>query len=321
MASKPIHGANGECLGCTAPAALFLCARCQTELRAQLHDLAHGPKVNGHTTAGLLDACEDVVLRRTRLSTGGGHRKKGDEQPAPFAPDEERLDKDGRVIPSRQEKAARLLTSARNTLSTTIRDLCETRGVECPEIPDVGDMALWLAGNIHAIACDESAGKVRAEVDSLVRSIKTVVDKPIAIQRLGYCPTELDGQQCRTLLSAREDAIEVYCPKCHTTRSCDRMRAITAAEARRTYITWDQVLEANKEFGALEGRERRINERTLQNWRATGALKPRGYLRPSGRRGNHRRSEEDEPLYSWPDVEELRTNPVCTARRKVRARR
>lgn len=312
---------NSQCASCTAPAALFLCARCQTELRAQLHALAHGPKVNGHSTAGLLDACEDVVLRRTRLSTGGGHRKKGDEQPAPFAPDEERLDKDGRVIPSRQEKAARLLTSARNTLSTTIRDLCETRGVECPEIPDAGDMALWLAGNIHAIACDESAGKVRAEVDSLVRSIKTVVDKPIAIQRLGYCPTELDGQQCRTLLSAREDAIEVYCPKCRTTRSCDRMRAITAAEARRTYITWEQVLEANKEFGALEGRDRRVNERTLQNWRATGALKPRGYLRPSGRRGNHRRSDEDEPLYSWPDVEELRANPVGTARRKVRARR
>ena len=312
---------NSQCASCTATAALFLCARCQTELRAQLHELAHGPKVNGHTTAGLLDACEDVVLRRTRLSTGGGHRKKGDEQPAPFAPDEERLDKDGRVIPSRQEKAARLLISARNTLSTTIRDLCETRGVECPEIPDVGDMALWLAGNIHAIACDESAGKVRAEVDSLVRSIKTVVDKPIAIQRLGYCPTELDGQQCRTLLSAREDAIEVYCPKCRTTRSCDRMRAITAAEARRTYITWEQVLEANKEFGALEGRDRRVNGRTLQNWRATGALKPRGYLRPSGRRGNHRRSDEDEPLYSWPDVEELRANPVGAARRKARARR
>ena len=150
---------NSQCASCTAPAALFLCARCQTELRAQLHALAHGPKVNGHSTAGLLDACEDVVLRRTRLSTGGGHRKKGDEQPAPFAPDEERLDKDGRVIPSRQEKAARLLTSARNTLSTTIRDLCETRGVECPEIPDVGDMALWLAGNIHAIAWMSRRGR------------------------------------------------------------------------------------------------------------------------------------------------------------------
>ena len=312
---------SNQCESCTAPATLAICNRCTEELRAQLHALAHGPKINGHTTAGLLDACEDVVLRRTRLSTGGGHRKKGDEQPAPFAPDEERLDKDGHTIPSRQEKAARLLIKARNTLSTTIRDLCESRGVECPAIPDVGDMALWLAGNIHAIACDESAGRIRAEVDTLVRRIKTVVDRPVAIQRLGYCPTEVDGAQCRTLLSAREDAIEVYCPKCRTTRSCDRMRAITAAEARRTYITWDQVLEANKEFGALEGRERRVNERTLQNWRATGALKPRGYLRPSGRRGNHRRSEEDEPLYSWPDVEELRANPVGTARRKVRARR
>lgn len=326
---------SNQCGSCTAPATLAICNRCTEELKAQLHSLAHGPKINGHTTAGLLDACEDVVLRRTRLSTGGGHRKKGDEQPAPFSPDEGKMLTDKKTgelvidevtgkpipIPSRQENAARLLTSARNTLSTTIRDLCETRGVECPEIPDVGDMALWLAGNIHAIACDESAGRIRAEVDTLVRSIKTVVDKPIAIQRLGYCPTELDGQQCRTLLSAREDAIEVYCPKCRTTRSCDRMRAITAAEARRTYITWEQVLEANKEFGALEGRDRRVNERTLQNWRATGALKPRGYLRPSGRRGNHRRSDEDEPLYSWPDVEELRANPVGTARRKVRARR
>ena len=90
-----------QCDSCTAPATLAICSRCTEELKAQLHALAHGPKVNGHTTAGLLDACEDVVLRRTRLSTGGGHRKKGDEQPAPFAPDEERLDKDGRVIPSR----------------------------------------------------------------------------------------------------------------------------------------------------------------------------------------------------------------------------
>ena len=103
---------SNQCDSCTAPATLAICNRCTEELRAQLHALAHGPKINGHTTAGLLDACEDVVLRRTRLSTGGGHRKKGDEQPAPFAPDEERLDKDGHTIPSRQEKAARLLKKA-----------------------------------------------------------------------------------------------------------------------------------------------------------------------------------------------------------------
>lgn len=332
MASKPIHGANGECLGCTAPAALFLCARCQTELRAQLHDLAHGPKVNGHTTAGLLDACEDVVLRRTRLSTGGGHRKKGDEQPALFSPDEGKMLTDKKTgelvidevtgkpipIPSRQENAARLLTSARNTLSTTIRDLCEARGVECPAIPDVGDMALWLAGNIHAIACDESAGKVRAEVDALTRSIERVVDKPVPMRELGYCPTELEPKKpCRTLLSAREDAIEVYCPKCRTTRSCDRMRAITRDEARRKYITWDELLKAN----ASQPDGWRVPARTLQHWRSTRALKAKGYLRPDGSRKVTRHGDDDKPLYSWADVEELRADPVGTARRKVRARR
>ena len=293
---------NSQCASCTATAALFLCARCQTELRAQLHELAHGPKVNGHTTAGLLDACEDVVLRRTRLSTGGGHRKKGDEQPAPFAPDEERLDKDGRVIPSRQEKAARLLTSARNTLSTTIRDLCETRGVECPEIPDVGDMALWLAGNIHAIACDESAGKVRAEVDTLVRSIERVVDKPVPMRLLGFCSTELDGNPCGEPLHARDDQIEVYCRKCRTTRPCDRVRMIAMADARRTRVTWEQVLLINRQ--QPEGY--RVADRTLREWRSSGTLKIRGYARACGTRGIHRRAEDDVPLYLWSDVERLR---------------
>lgn len=53
---------SNQCDSCTAPATLAICNRCTEELRAQLHALAHGPKINGHTTAGLLDACEDVVL-------------------------------------------------------------------------------------------------------------------------------------------------------------------------------------------------------------------------------------------------------------------
>ena len=74
---RVVRTMTNQCDSCTAPATLAICNRCAEELKAQLHELAHGPKVNGHTTAGLLDACEDVVLRRTRPSTGGGHRKKG----------------------------------------------------------------------------------------------------------------------------------------------------------------------------------------------------------------------------------------------------
>lgn len=307
---------NPTCQRCKKPCRdTFLCATCESELRDTLVSLAFGPKVNGHRTTGLLDACEDVVLKRTRLSTGGGHRKRGDEQPAPFLPDETRgfneagdaipaLNKDGRAIPSRQGQAAQLLASARNTLSTQIRDLCETRGVECPEIGDTGDMALWLAARTHSVACSESAGQLCDEVEVIVRRITRVIDRPVSTQRLGYCPTELEaGKPCRQLLQAREDAIEVHCPKCHTTRTCDRMRAIMQHEARRTYITWEQILDANK----LQPDGWRVADRTLREWRSTGALRVRGWLRPSGDRRITQRDGEDKPLYSWSDVETLRS--------------
>lgn len=315
---------NSQCASCTAPAALFLCARCQTELRAQLHALAHGPKVNGHSTAGLLDACEDVVLRRTRLSTGGGHRKKGDEQPAPFAPDEERLDKDGRVIPSRQEKAARLLTSARNTLSTTIRDLCETRGVECPEIPDVGDMALWLAGNIHAIACDESAGRIRAEVDTLKRSIERVVDKPIRRIWFGDCPTwdERLYRACGIGLWAPEDAIEVRCPRCRASHNADRLKLLLWNDLEREKVPWERILQANKSRPTDE----QIPERTLRSWRMSNdgkppRLRPRGWRRPDGSHGISQRGPDDVPLFLWPDVRRLRDEKPQKVKTGAAARR
>jgi len=95
-----------SCLVCQSRAELYLCNPHLTDLRANLVALAVGPEVNCHPTPGLLDALADVVLKQTRLGTGGGHRKRGDELPAPFIPDEERLDKDGHVKLSRQGEAS-----------------------------------------------------------------------------------------------------------------------------------------------------------------------------------------------------------------------
>ena len=68
---------TNQCDSCTAPATLAICNRCAEELKAQLHALAHGPKVNGHTTAGLPDACEDVGVAANATVDRWGHRKKG----------------------------------------------------------------------------------------------------------------------------------------------------------------------------------------------------------------------------------------------------
>jgi len=327
-----------QCQACTGSATLYLCKVCIRQLGDNLHALAHGPTVNGHPTAGLLDACQDVVLRRTRLSTDNGHRKKGDELPAPFLPDETRgidddgdaipaRDKHGRMIVSRQQRAALLLTQARHALTTITRDLCETRDIHLmrafrviparfigpippgwtragttPWEPTSQALALWLAAHVHTIACDESAGQVHREVDSLVRQIERVVDRAAPMELLGFCTTEIDDKPCGEPLHAPADQLDVYCPRCHTTRRCDRVRMIAMSDARRTRVTWEQVLLINRQ----QPDGYRVAPRTLRKWREDDVLKPHGYLRSCGSRGVARHSEDDVPLYLWSDVERLR---------------
>ncbi len=300
------------CQSCSAPATLFICTRCSSEMRAQLQSLAYGPKANGRTTAGLLDALEDVCLKQTKLGGGGGHRKKGDEMPIPFQPDTDRTDKAGHAILSAQGRAAHLIHAARNSLTTIMRDLCESRGIEVPEVSETAVVATWLAMNVNAIACDESAGQWRAEVDSLVRQIQRAVDRPVKIELLGFCITQVGHGTCDTPLRAPEDAIEVRCRKCRTTRRCDTVRAQGQSDARRALIPWEKVLETNK----TQPEGWRIPDRKLRDWRSTGVLKPHGFLRPDGSHGNYRKSGDDVQLYKWNDIEQLRTHGVKRGDRK-----
>lgn len=325
---------RNPCSSCGAPATLFLCARCVVDLKIQLKSLACGPKNNGHTTNGLLDALCDVELRQTKLGNGSGHRQKGDEQPSPFMPDLDKM-KDGRPVPSPQGRAATLIIQARNTLTTIARDICESRGIDVMRAfqvvpdgftgplmpgwtrargqwdPSSREVAIWLSGAVHAIACDESAGQWRAEVDTLVRQIQRAVDRPVKIELLGFCITQVGHGTCDTALRAPEDAIEVRCRKCRTTRRCDTVRAQGQSDARRALIPWEKVLETNK----TQPEGWRIPDRKLRDWRATGVLKPH-YLRPDGTHGLYRRSDADVRVYKWADVEQLRTHGVRRGDRK-----
>lgn len=312
-----------QCQSCTGPTDLYLCQLCTQELKAQLTSLASGPyipAVKGRTASGgnwhierrspgLLDALTDVVLKRTRLGGSGGHRKRGDERPDPFEPD---TDKGKQTA---QGRADVLLMAARNHLSTIIRDMCESRGGQ-PRLNggEPAEMAEWLASNVHAIACDESAGQWRAEVDALVRAIVKAIDRPTKIELLGFCGTDLPTGPCGTQLRAIEDAIEVRCPKCRTVRRCDIVRRIAQSEARRELIPWSKVLEVNKK--QPEGW--RVNERTLRHWRSSGALKP-FYLRPGGRHAMHKLSDQDVPHYKWDDIEQLRSKAPRVGRKRTRA--
>ena len=336
-----------QCQSCSAPTELYLCGRCVQELRAQLRSLAHGPEVNGRETAGLLEDLTDVVLKMTKLGDGGGHRKKGDEMPIPYLPDVGKMVKDrktgeetGEAVLSPQGRASQLLDQARNTLTTQVRDLCEHRGVDVMRAfrvvpadmvgplmpgwrrvadwaPTMPEMADWLALHVHAIACDESAGVWRGEIDSLTRSIRRVIDRPVRYELLGLCITQLDGgKTCDTALRAPEDAIEVRCPKCRTVRRCDTVRAQGQSDARRAYITWGQVLETNR----LQPDGWRVDERKLRDWRAAGVIKVHRYQGPDGSETIHRHGPDDKPLYRWGDVEQLRSQKRLARGERKRTR-
>lgn len=342
---------RNPCQSCSAPTTLFLCLRCQSEMRAQLHSLAHGPEVNGKPTAGLLDALADVELKMVRMGTGSGHRKKGDEMPVPFIPDASKRVRDKLTgeesevtVASAQGWAITLLTNARNTLTTIVRDLCESRGIDVMRAfrvvpadlvgplmpgwkralrgwdPTTSEMATWLASAVHAIACDESAGVWRADIDSLVRQIQRAIDRPVKIEMLGLCSTQIgEGRQtCDTMLRAPEDAIEVRCRKCRTTRRCDTVRAQGQSDAKRALITWEQVVETNRQ----QPDGWRVPDRTLRDWKSTGALSPREFQRLDGKNhGLHRRHADEEPLFAWSDVERLRSAPKGRHRKRMRAGR
>lgn len=314
---------SAQCQACSAPSPdAFICRQCTTDLRDMLRALTQGPyipAVNGRTasggkwmierrTAGLLANLDDVVHRHTRIGGSNGHRKRGDEISVPFEPHTGKMVKDKKTgddtdepVLSPQGNAALLLDTINNKLTTIVRDVCESRGIQCPR-GDVHTAAAYLVANINAMVCDESAGQWHHEIQGYVRRIEQAIDRPTRFEMLGFCTTETGEKACGTTLRAPEDAIEVRCPKCHTVRRCDIVRRMAQSDARRELITWKQVLEVNKR----QPEDWRVNERTLRHWRASGALKAK-------------KSLDDEELYKWDDIEQLRSKVPARERKRTRA--
>lgn len=151
------------------------------------------------------------------------------------------------------------------------------------------DLAVFLARQIPAIACDEAAGELYADVARAVADIERMINRPIPDQFCGTCTTMVDRQPCDLALYAPRDAIEVHCPKCKITHNIDALfeqtlsnsgdKSFTISELHRT------ILPAVREY---------VAPRTLQHWAARGRLVPTGY------------TAEGEPRFLLDDVRRLR---------------
>jgi hypothetical protein len=315
---------SNDCQSCSAPAELFICNRCIEELKADLTKLAHGPVVLGRPTAGLLDNLNDVVTRQTCLGGSSGHRKRGDEMPDLFEPHNEKSSPE-KVKLTRQGQAAELAVAARNSLTTIVRDVCETRGVPVSPVNNVAACASWLAEHVHALACGESAGIRKAEIGTLVRKIERVIDRPPAPKFCGQCDKMNDDRKmCGFMLSARHDAIEVTCPTCRTTHNVDALRERWLSVIDYQIVAREEIIGNQRtpnpelyDTGIMGLLEEFVHWQSFNRWVREHHLKPVRYQRPNGRRGFFRHGPEDVPEYRVGDVRGVRRRMDRSAKAKT----
>jgi hypothetical protein len=352
---------TAKCQSCSAPAPnAFICKRCAAELRQLLADLPWW-----------IERLAEAAVGQSKLGDGGrSSRRESDELSKYTDPRPERTDEGfatGRSEGQRRlerdladpKLVARLLAAGGvnasastrleivgNTLTTWVRDMCESRGVDLPPQLAKGNRtgiatclgcARWLSVNLGAILVGEDAGRFLAEMRSAVGAIERTVNRPIGWKWLGPCPQWIEARHaiCGRELKARSDAIEVTCRDCRQTHNCDRLQLLLINDREREKLTAERILELNRFLPPAY----RISERTLRRWRKPGLkgeppkLKTRGFMRPcecghqyskhlrngkpkqckccdcdryNGREVITRHSEDDEPLYLWADVRKLR---------------
>lgn len=323
-----------KCQVCLGRAQLYLCNQCQIELRTMFTDLpwwverlaeaAHG----GHGVRSGADLVKYTDEQPAVDDEGfnAGMTKGQQRLERDVAAGEFKLDK-ALAAGGVNARASRMLDDIQNTLTTIVRDLCESRGVELPpQLATAPRNALltcrrtseWLLGHVDVIAGDEGVGQTFAEIRKHTADILHVINPPTPPRFCGPCPSSVDAphgdcQQrhphpCGNRLMAPRTAIEVTCRACRETHNVERLIKRLLADVDHWRFDRAEILLI------MTTLEEPLNERTFRRWRAAGKVRPSGYRRPDGGIGLTRRSDADEPLYRLSDVRKLwRTGEAVVA--------
>lgn len=317
-----------ECRRCGGKAQLYLCQRCTTTLQRTLTDLPWW-----------LNRLTEAAVGQTRMSDNAGRKsaaRRDLDGETPLAaciepfPDTSETDLE-RARRQRQRvalahalaagginaRASELLGQIADSLAYWVKELCDSRGVDytppvmaSERLTALGTAhAAWMARHVGAIAASELAEDICGDVEGHLDDIVRIVNRPVPIRTLGKCPTWIDGrdgqpgQPCGRQLRAPAEDSEVYCARCKATHSVNRLLLARFAEAERELLTFDRLCKVNR----MQPEGFQVPLRTLQQWRKTGALPPRGWMRPGGLRGIAWHGDDDQPLYLWADVRMLRS--------------
>ncbi|SHT85522.1 bacteriophage protein [Mycobacteroides abscessus subsp. bolletii] len=284
------------CRKCYQPAHLFLCPRCTEQLRENLDQLAW-----------FVERLDETVTRQDTLTLGSIGQSS--EEPMPF-----------------NLTASSLAHSARNTITTWVRTVCEHHGIEFGPVrvvsldfigplpdsrwrrlprrytPTLPDMCEWLAEHVQAIALTPGAEECADEMEQLREQIIKAINRNER-RFAGPCPTikghNQRGEQihCDEMLYAEADEQFVECPRCKSKIDVDKNRL-------RSAVNRDLMPEA-KLLEILESLGEKVPRVKLYEWIRTKRLHIRGWIH-AGRIVNTRIRRGDPRVFSLSQARQLR---------------
>lgn len=292
-----------NCRNCGRKSDMFLCSGCIEELDIILDGMPW-----------LLKQIEVAILHQDRLTVGEVGKSAG--TPSPLNTD-----------------AVEIADRARNTISTWVRDLCETRRIEFAvpmvvsrgfigplkpdwrRVPDdyqptAADGARWLAEHVNAIALDVGAARCFKELHGLADEIVAAINRPDR-HFAGPCPTvraySPTGKaiECGEFLYAGTEERNVTCPKCNQPVDVQRNRQRAWREGDR--LTERILLKRLKDI------EEPVSERQLYRWLRQRKLTPVGWLH-KGVFVEHYIMRGDPRVFSLRAVRQLRAAELKAGR-------
>jgi hypothetical protein len=323
-----------KCDVCEGRSQLRLCTVHEMILRDTLRDLPQW-----------LEWLADAAVGNVRLGDNGRRGCRPDVLHPYTGPDDKRnadnLEKaihDGAFRRDRllaagrvNAKASRLHDSARNTLTTWVRHMCETHGMQAwppkrtvslefigpllpgwrrinqDATPSLAYLARWLERRTHTIAGDEAAKECHDDMVDLTDRIKRVINRPNPPKFCGPCPTlltdeeraklvgggEEDREECHTRLYAKPKADRVTCPTCHLEYETKDVQAWHYEQSGDRLFTIRELVDF-----VLPRLGEPISQQLLYKWAKIGALPVPGYAANGDimlKLGDVRRIREDPP--------------------------
>lgn len=166
--------------------------------------------------------------------------------------------------------------------------------------------AVWMACHPHELRAHEAAHEMLTEITGALEQVRRIVDRPVELNYLGPCSTELPGgMDCGFVLRAERGETYVRCGRCKT------QFAVADLQARAREIAEDRLYTLGEMGNILSAVGSPVPPRTLRWWtthRKHDRLEPRGWQHVDAygvRITDHQIADTDKPVYRLGDALKL----------------